>query len=111
VTDSVWRAATIAPTDSLIVGPMRWTGLLLHEGPLRLIGDVALQGVLIVRGTLDARAARLRVRGGVLLDDPATPSMLGPAELQWDRCAVEMALSTLAEPRSTPFRVWHTVTR
>jgi Tfp pilus assembly protein PilV len=108
--DSVWRAAHVLPADSVVVGPVRVTGLVLHDGPLRLIGNVAVHGLLIVRGALDARAAQLTIRGALIVDSPAAPVQLGPAAVIWNRCAVEMALATVATPRSAPFHTWQSVT-
>jgi hypothetical protein len=99
-----WRVQVIPEADSVLSGPRRWQGLLLHHGPLRLLGALDGRGVLIVRGALDASAARLTVSGAVLVDDPQQRTVrLGAATLQWNRCAVAMALATIATPRAAPF--------
>lgn len=105
--DGRWRLHLIPRRDSVLAGPRRWQGLVLHEGPLRLVGAFEGTGILIVRGALDASGARLAVRGAVVVDDSlARPVRLGPATLQWNRCAVSMALATAATLRAAPFHVW-----
>lgn len=105
--DARWRVHIIPDRDSVLLGPRRWQGLVLHDGPLRLVGAFTARGLLVVRGTLDASAARLAISGAVLVDDPrAQPVRLGAATVQWNRCAVSMALATVAVPRSAPFHTW-----
>ncbi len=109
--DPRWRAAVISTSDSVLVGPHRWQGLLLHDGSLRVIGDLTVNGVLIVRGHLDASAARLTVLGALIVADSLSlPVRLGSARIQWERCAVAMALGVVSQPVSAPFDVWRTVT-
>jgi hypothetical protein len=107
-----WRAAQLRAQDSVLVGPLTWHGLLLHDGPLRLVGNITVHGLLVVRGAFDARAARLAVRGAVLIADPAAPAARfgATSTVEWDRCRVEMALATVATPRSRPFFAWQGVT-
>jgi hypothetical protein len=105
--DGRWRVHVIPPRDSVLTGPRTWQGLLLHEGPLRLVGAFSGRGLLVVRGPLNASAARLSVQGAVLVDAPGgEPVRLGAATLQWSRCAVSMALAALAAPRAGPFHTW-----
>ncbi|MBY0491254.1 MAG: hypothetical protein K2R93_15535 [Gemmatimonadaceae bacterium] len=105
--DARWRVHVIPTRDSVLIGPRTWQGLLLHEGPLRLIGRFDGRGLLVVRGTLDATAAQLTLSGAALVDDPAARvSRLGPAVVQWNRCDVAMALATIATPRAAPFHAW-----
>lgn len=105
--DGRWRVQLLEARDSVLVGPRRWQGVLLHDGPLRLVGSIEGRGLLIVRGALDASAARLSISGAVLVDDPRSARVqLGTATLQWNRCAVSMALAALAVPRAAPFHTW-----
>lgn len=109
--DSRWRSAVLPAADSVLVGPHRWQGLLLHDGPLRVIGDLTVNGVLVVRGHFDASAARLTVLGALIVADSLSfPVRLGPARIQWERCAVSMALGAVSQAVSAPFDLWRTVT-
>lgn len=104
-----WHALFLDGPQVVIQGPAHWRGLLTVRGALRLQGIVHLDGVLVVRGGLDARNAQLRVRGAVLVADSlASPVHLGgDSEVAYDRCAVQMALATVATPRRLPFALWH----
>lgn len=109
--DTRWRAAVIPSSDSVLVGPHRWQGLLIHDGPMRVLGDLTVNGVLVVRGPLDASAARLTILGALIVaDSQSLPVRLGPARIQWERCAVSMALGAVSQPVTAPFDVWRTVT-
>jgi hypothetical protein len=107
-----WQAARLDARDSVLAGPLIWHGLLLHDGPLRVTGNVSLHGLLVVRGPFDARAARLTVRGAIVIADPASSTAWfgGLSAVAWDRCRVQMALATVSTPRSRPFFAWHAVT-
>lgn len=103
-----WHAVLLEGPVVVIQGPTQWRGLLTVRGDLQLRGPVEIEGVLVVRGSLDASAATVRVRGAVLVaDSVAVPVPLGSAmHIAYDRCAVQMALATVATPRSSPFRLW-----
>ncbi|MCE2900296.1 MAG: hypothetical protein ACK6DP_09625 [Gemmatimonas sp.] len=103
-----WQALLLDGPVIVVQGPTVWRGLLTVRGALRLQGPVQIDGVLLVRGPLDAQRARLRVRGAVLVADSlgADVRLGGDTDVQYDRCAVQMALATVATPRSTPFVLW-----
>jgi hypothetical protein len=103
-----WHALVLDGPLLVVQGPTVWRGLLTVRGALRLQGLVQIEGVLIVRGAFDARGAQLRVRGAVLVADSlgAAVQLGGDSEVTYDRCAVQMALATVATPRSAPFFLW-----
>jgi hypothetical protein len=72
---------------------------------------VYVTGILIVEGYLDATAASLSVQGAVVaVDTSARGVMLGArSDLRYDRCAVQMALATVARPTLAPFSLWHSL--
>jgi hypothetical protein len=107
-----WRARAMNEADTVLAGPVAFRGVLLRDGLLRITGDVDVEGLLIVRGPLRLEGARVRVRGAVVLADPLRRAVELPAgvAVAWDRCAIDMALATVAQPVSTPFRLWHAVT-
>lgn len=105
---SGWQALSLHGPSVVISGPTAWRGLLAVRGPLRLQGDVTVEGILAVRGPLDARGATLRVRGAVVAADSGAPDVQlgGNTQIEYDRCAAQMALATVAAPRSAPFFLW-----
>jgi hypothetical protein len=76
---------------------------------LVVTGSLDVEGVLVVRGRLDARGAVLRVRGALLVASVGNRDVeLGDqTRVQYDRCAVQMALATIAVPRTRPFSLWY----
>lgn len=103
-----WRALSLAGAALNLRSPAPWYGLLVLRGPVALAGELTMQGLLVVDGPLDARAARLRVRGAVIVADPARQGThLGSdSQVLYDRCAVQMALATVSRPASRPFFLW-----
>jgi hypothetical protein len=103
-----WAAMWLRADTVAVRGPARFTGLLIVEGTLVLTGTIDMQGLLLVTGPLDAAAARLSVQGAVIAaDSRASGVMLGPhTRLFFDRCAVQMALATVARPTLAPFSLW-----
>lgn len=104
-----WQPLVMTGDTVVVEGPTYWQGLLLIEGAVVLRGTITIDGVLLVRGPLDARAAQLRVQGAVVVADDVTHgAQLGDrTHLFYDRCAVQMALATVARPSLGPFSLWH----
>lgn len=96
------------PTVSLR-DPSRWRGLLAVSGNLVVTGSLDVDGVLVVRGRLDARGAALRIRGALIVASLGDSSVQlgGQTQIRYDRCAVQMALATVAVPRAQPFSLWY----
>lgn len=103
-----WRALWLTGPQVTLDGPTHWTGLLVVDGNLVLRGAVTLEGLLVVRGDIDARAAHWVMRGAVTGADSVTGSArLGThTTVQYDRCAMQMALATVARPQTRPFSLW-----
>ncbi len=103
-----WRGDTVT-----VAGPTTWTGLVVVRGHLVVTGAVHITGLLLVEGALDASAAQLSVQGAVVAVDTSTRGvMLGArSRLFYDRCAVQMALATVARPTLAPFSLWHGLAR
>lgn len=89
-----------------------WRGLLAVNGDLLVTGSLDVDGVLVVRGRLDARGADLRVRGALIVASVGGSSVaLGDrTQIRYNRCAVQMALATIAQPSSRPFALWFSPT-
>lgn len=103
-----WHALVLHGPQVAVPSPARWRGLLAVSGDLVVGGSLDVEGVLVVRGRLDARRASLRVRGAVVVASHGNSDVeLGDhTRMQFDRCAVLMALATVAPPRSSPFSLW-----
>jgi len=108
-----WTALHLRGDTIAIAGPTEWKGLLVARGRLVVTGVVRVTGLLIVEGLLDASAAQLSVQGAVIAaDTSASGVMLGAqSRLFYDRCAVQMALATVARPSLAPFSLWHKLPR
>ena len=105
-------AAQMILGDSVtLVGRSEWHGLLVIDGALILRGSLEVNGILVVRGHIDSRAGELLVRGQVLVVDRFTHgSAFGNNDrVTYDGCAVPLALATVADARSEPFFLWHTM--
>ncbi|WP_291163931.1 hypothetical protein [Gemmatimonas sp. UBA7669] len=107
ISDPGWRARRFDVPLLTLRGPLRWNGLLVVNGNVVIEGQVELRGLLMVRRSLDARAGQLTVHGAVIANDAATDVVqLGPSSrLQFDPCAVDLALATLARPRAAVFGI------
>ena len=103
-----WRGEIVGVT-----GPTRWTGLVVVRGPLIVTGTVHITGLLLLEGAMDASAGQLTVQGAVLAADAsATGVRLGArSHLFFDRCAVQMALASVARPTLAPFSLWQSLPR
>jgi len=103
-----WNALWLTGNPVIIEGPTHWTGLVVVDGALELRGNVAIDGLLLVRGALDARAARWQMQGAVMSTDTVTGgARLGTqTRIFYDRCAMQMALATVARPLLTTFSLW-----
>jgi hypothetical protein len=107
-----WQLLSLQGPVGHITGNNHYRGLLLMDGDLTLTGTLRVEGMLIVRGALDARHGQLTVNGGVIVlgvgvAPGSTAARMGSAtRVQFDRCRLEMALATIAVPRAAPFRVW-----
>jgi len=108
-----WTALHLQGDTVTVAGPTRWTGLVVVRGHFVVTGTVQVTGVLLVDGGLDASAAQLSVQGAVLsADTSARGVMLGArSRLFYDRCAVQMALATVARPSLAPFSLWESLGR
>lgn len=108
-----WQALVLPGQPVVIQGPTRWRGLVVVDGPLELRGTVTVEGVLVVRGPLDARTAQLVVHGAAVVVDPqGGGAQLGSdTRILYDRCAVQMALATVARPAIRPFSLWQPLSR
>lgn len=118
VTDSIpqqlaplpgWHPLLLDGATVSLRSPSRWRGLLAVSGDLVVTGSLDVEGVVVVRGRLDARGAALRIRGALLVASLGNRDVeLGDqTRVHYDRCAVQMALATVAEPRTMPFLLWH----
>jgi len=103
-----WRGSTVS-----LLGPSRWTGLVVVRGNLVVTGAAHVTGLLIVDGHLDASAARLSVNGAVVVANPGASGVMlgGHSRLSYDRCAVQMALAAVARPSLAPFSLWQSLPR
>ncbi|WP_353266211.1 hypothetical protein [Gemmatimonas sp.] len=108
-----WQALMLTGSPAIIEGPSLWRGLVVVEGPLTMRGSVTIEGLLVVRGPLEVRAAQLLVRGAVVVVDPnGGGAALGAASrIFYDRCAIQMALATVARPALRPFSLWQSLSR
>lgn len=104
-----WRALSLAGPVLTVSAGTPWHGLLLLRGPLVIRGDLTVTGLVIVDGAVDLRSAQVRIRGALVAADPFRHGThLGAAtRILYDRCAVQMALATVARPKSRPFSLWH----
>lgn len=106
-----WAGVHLRGDTIAIAGPVRFTGLLVAQGPVVLHGDIRLAGLFVATGPVDATQAQLSVQGAVLsADTNARGVLLGArTELLYDRCAVQTALAAVARPSLAPFSVWHSL--
>jgi hypothetical protein len=104
-----WHSLLLDGAPVALRSPSRWRGLLAVSGDLIVTGRLDVEGVLVVRGRLDARGGALRVRGALLVAALGNRDLeLGDqTRVQYDRCAVQMALATIAVPRAMPFSLWY----
>lgn len=104
-----WHALLLDGPVVTVRAPSQWRGLLAVSGDLVVTGSLDVEGVVVVRGHLDARGAALRIRGALIVSSLGTPSVeLGDQTvLRYDRCAVQLALATIAVPRAQPFSLWY----
>lgn len=104
-----WGArAIIGSTSAHLSGSSKHQGILLVDGDLRLTGTLEIDGVLIVRGAIDASAGQLIVHGAVLIrDSSGRGSRLGIAtRVRYSRCALRRALSAVAAPAAITTGGW-----
>lgn len=106
-----WQALRLRGDRLAVVGPLRWQGLLVAEGDVTLSGAIDVTGLLVVVGRLEASAAQLTVQGALVAVDTSARGVTlgGPSSVTFDRCAVEMALATVARPSLAPFALWHSL--
>ncbi len=104
-----WHALLLDGPVVTVRAPSKWRGLLAVSGDLVVTGSLDVEGVVVVRGHLDARGATLRIRGALIVASLGNPSVeLGDrTALRYDRCAVQLALATVATPRAQPFSLWY----
>jgi hypothetical protein len=106
---SGWQSLLLDGATVSLQSPSRWRGVLAIAGDLRVTGSLEIDGVLVVRGRLDARGAQLRIRGALVVASLGNPGVeLGDqSHVRFDRCAIQMALATIAVPRAQPFSLWY----
>ena len=104
-----WHSLLLDGPRVAFRAPSQWRGLLAVNGDLVVTGRLDIDGVLLVRGRLDARGATLHVRGALVVASLGhhDVELGGQTQLRYDRCAVHMALATIAVPRATPFAMWY----
>ena len=104
-----WHTLLLDGAPVALRSPSRWRGLLAVSGDLVVTGRLDVEGVLVVRGRLDARGGALHVRGALLVAALGNRDLElgGQTQVQYDRCAVQMALATIAVPRAMPFSLWY----
>ncbi|WP_310570255.1 hypothetical protein [Gemmatimonas sp.] len=104
-----WHALLLDGPVVTVRAPSEWRGLLAVNGDLVVSGRLDVEGVVVVRGHLDVRGAALRIRGALIVASLGHPSVqLGDqTALRYDRCAVQLALATIAVPRAQPFSRWY----
>ena len=103
-----WHSLLLDGPRVAFRAPSRWRGLLAVNGDLVVTGRLDVDGLLLVRGRLDARGATLRVRGALVVAPLGhhDVELGGQTHVRHDRCAVHLALATIAVPRATPFSLW-----
>lgn len=112
-----WHLLSLHGAAVHLAGVSRYHGLLVVDGDLVVEGALELQGLLWVRGRLDVQHGQLTVAGAVVVrgtSAPGQPALTQPVarlgsrtRIRFDRCLVQMALATVAEPRSAPFSLWN----
>jgi len=104
-----WHALLLDGPRAAVHAPARWRGLLAVSGDLVVTGSLDVDGVLVVRGRLDTRGAALRIRGALVVASLGNGNVeLGDlTSIRYDRCAVQMALATVAVPRAQSFSLWY----
>lgn len=106
-----WHLLSLQGPLVHLTGTDRYRGLLVIDGDLAVTGALTVEGLLFVRGALDARHGQLTVQGSVIVQGTGvapgnTAARLGSAtRVQFDRCRLDMALATIAVPRSAPFQL------
>ena len=104
-----WRARVMlsASAESLRTNT-RMVGVLAIDGDFIVRTALHLDGVLIVRGALDATRAPLDVDGAVIVRDTnARGSHFGSTlTVRYAPCLVGRALATVARPMAAPFASW-----
>ena len=104
-----WGARAFANANPMrITVSSRHQGVLLVDGDLILESNLEIDGLLIVRGAIDASAGRLTVNGAVLIRDTlGHGSRLGFASrVRYSRCALRRALSAVAAPAAITTGGW-----
>lgn len=117
-TSQPWHLLSLHGTAVHLAGLSRYRGLLAVDGDLVVEGALELEGLLWVRGRLDVQHGQLTVAGTVVVlgeAAPGQPALTQPVarlgsrtRIRFDRCLAQMALATVAEPRSAPFSLWNT---
>ncbi|MBL0940256.1 MAG: hypothetical protein IBJ03_15280 [Gemmatimonadaceae bacterium] len=107
ISDPEWRALRLEGDTVVLRGPMRWNGVLAVNGILRVEGAAEIHGLLMTTRALDASSAALVVHGAVIAGHSSSDRVrLSPStRIQFDRCAVDLALATIATPRASPLGI------
>ncbi|MEP6765592.1 MAG: hypothetical protein ABJB66_14855 [Gemmatimonadaceae bacterium] len=104
-----WGArAIIGSNAATLSSNSRHQGILLVEGDLILTGTLEVDGLLVVRGAIDASAGQLVVHGAALIRDTfGRGSRFGIAtRVRYSRCALRRALSAVAAPAAITTGGW-----
>ena len=108
-----WGARAVAHTTSSVAAfvisqASRHQGVLMIDGDLVLDADLEVNGLLLVRGAVDATVGRLRVHGAALVrDDLNHGSRFGFAtRVRYSRCALRRALSATGAPAAITTGGW-----
>jgi hypothetical protein len=104
-----WSARIITNAHPAhLTGSSRHQGVLLIDGDVELTGSLEVDGLLVVRGALDASLGTLTVHGAVLIrDESGHGSRLGIASrVRYSRCALRRALSAVGAPAAITTGGW-----
>lgn len=108
-----WSARAVAPATPtaapfVISQPSRHQGVLMIDGDLVLNADLDVNGLLLVRGAVNATVGRLSVHGAALVrDDQGHGSRFGFAtRVRYSRCALRRALSATGAPAAITTGGW-----
>lgn len=108
-----WGARAVAPAmpgaaPFVISQPSRHQGVLMIDGDLVLNADLDVNGLLLVRGAVNATVGHLTVHGAALVrDDQGHGSRFGFAtRVRYSRCALRRALSATGAPAAITTGGW-----
>jgi len=109
-TTAAWRATVIAaPGGVTLREASTHVGLLVIDADLVLRSTLRVDGLLVVRGAIDASAGALVVRGALLVGDVGVRgSHFGnSAQVMYAPCLMSRALAAVASPRAAVYGAWN----